>query len=48
MPFPDPAVVTGAFSFTVRYVSRRMVDECAGVRTLTGHPDRQALVSGLV
>ena len=32
---PDQAVITGAFSFTGRYVARLLLDEGVGVRTLT-------------
>ena len=35
MPHPDQAVVTGAFSYTGRYVARRLLEEGVGVRTLT-------------
>lgn len=40
MPPPDTAVVTGAFSYTGRYISRRLLDDGVRVKTLTGHPDR--------
>ena len=39
MPHPDSAVVTGAFSYTGRYVARRLIDQGVGFRTLTRHPD---------
>ena len=45
---PDSAVVTGAFSYTGRYVARRLLDEAISVRTLTRNPDREGLFSGLV
>ena len=45
---PDSAVVTGAFSYTGRYVARRLLDEGISVRTLTRNPDREGLFSGLV
>ncbi len=45
---PDTAIVTGAFSYTGRYVARRLLDEGVGVRTLTRNPDRQGLFGGLV
>ena len=45
---PDSAVVTGAFSYTGRYVARRLLDEGGSVRTLTRNPDREGLFSGLV
>ncbi len=34
-PHPDLAVVTGAFSYTGRYVARRLLDQGVHVRTLT-------------
>ena len=40
MPPRDTAVVTGAFSYTGRYISRRLLDDGVRVKTLTGHPDR--------
>ena len=48
MPHPDTAVVTGAFSYTGRYVSRRLLDEGVRVKTLTGHPDRRDPFGGRV
>ena len=33
-------VVTGAFSYTGKYITRRLLDMGRRVRTLTGHPDR--------
>jgi uncharacterized protein YbjT (DUF2867 family) len=33
-------VVTGAFGYTGRYITRLLLSEGARVRTLTGHPDR--------
>ena len=41
MPHPDLAVVTGAFSYTGRYVTRRLLDEDVRVRTLTRSPDAE-------
>ena len=38
---PDTAIVTGAFSYTGRYVARRLLDEGVSVRTLTRNPDRE-------
>lgn len=35
-------VVTGAFSFTGRYVAERLLERGRRVRTLTNHPDRSA------
>ena len=48
MPHPDTAVVTGAFSYTGRYVSRRLLDEGVRVKTLTGHPNRRDSFGGRV
>ena len=48
MPHPDTAVVTGAFSYTGRYVSRRLLDDGVRVKTLTGHPDRRDPFGGRV
>ena len=48
MPHPDIAVVTGAFSYTGRYITRRLLDEGVHVRTRTGHPDRQDPFGGQV
>ena len=42
------AVVTGAFSYTGRYIARRLLDAGVGVRTLTGHPDRPDPFGGRV
>lgn len=39
MPHPELAVVTGAFSFTGRYVARRLINQGVEVKTLTRHPD---------
>lgn len=33
-------VVTGAFGYTGRYITRRLLDRGLRVKTLTGHPDR--------
>ena len=40
MPHPDQASVTSAFSFTGRYVAKRLQDQGVGVRTITRNPDR--------
>ena len=45
---PDSAVVTGAFSYTGRYVARRLLDEGVSVRTLTRDPGRADPFGGLV
>ena len=47
MQHPDTAIVTGAFSYTGRYVARRLLDEGVGVRTLTRSPDRRDPFGGL-
>ena len=41
MPHPDLAVVTGAFSYTGRYVARRLLDQGVHVRTLTRSPNAE-------
>ena len=48
MPHPDSAVVTGAFSYTGRYVARRLIDQGVSVRTLSRHPDSRNDFGGLV
>ncbi len=48
MPHPDLAVVTGAFSYTGRYVTRRLLDQGVRVRTLTRSPDAEDLFGGRV
>ena len=48
MPHPDTAIVTGAFSYTGRYITRRLLDEGVRVRTLTGHPNRRDPFGGQV
>ena len=40
MPHPDFAVVTGAFSYTGKYVTQRLIEQGVRVRTLTRHPDQ--------
>ena len=47
-PHPDLAVVTGAFSYTGRYVTRRLLDEGVRVRTLTRSPDAEDPFGGRV
>jgi NADH dehydrogenase len=37
---PEVDVVTGAFGYTGRYVTARLLDSGRSVRTLTGHPNR--------
>ena len=41
MPHPDQAIVTGAFSYTGRYVARRLLAEGVGVGTLTRNLNRE-------
>ena len=48
MPHPDLAVVTGAFSYTGRYVAWRLLDQGVRVRTLARSPDRGDSFGGLV
>ena len=48
MPHPDLAVVTGAFSYTGRYVTRRLLDLGVRVRTLTRSPDAEDPFGGRV
>ena len=40
MPEPELHVVTGAFSYTGKYITRRLIADGIRVRTLTNHPDR--------
>ena len=47
-PHPDLAVVTGAFSYTGRYVTRRLLDQGVRVRTLTRSPDAENPFGGRV
>ena len=47
-PHPDLAVVTGAFSYTGRYVTRRLLDQGVRVRTLTRSPDAEDPFGGRV
>jgi uncharacterized protein YbjT (DUF2867 family) len=37
---PDVDVVTGAFGYTGRYITGRLLDSGRSVKTLTGHPNR--------
>ncbi len=41
MPHPDLAIVTGAFSYTGRYVARRLLDQGVHIRTLTRSPNAE-------
>ena len=45
---PELAVVTGAFSYTGRYVAKHLLDRGVGVRTLTRNPDREDPFGGRV
>jgi len=40
MPKPETSVVTGAFSFTGKYIARQLLALGVPVKTLTGHPHR--------
>ena len=48
MTHPNTALVTGAFSYTGKYIARRLLDAGVSVRTLTGHPDRADPFGGRV
>ena len=48
MPHPDTAIVTGAFSYTGRYVAVRLLAEGVSVRTLTNRPERDDPFEGQV
>ena len=48
MTHPDLAVVTGAFSYAGRYVTRRLLDQGVLVRTLTRSPDTENPFGGRV
>ena len=41
-------VVTGAFSYTGKYITRRLLDQGAQVITLTNHPNRPDPFAGRV
>lgn len=41
MDNPELNIVTGAFGYTGKYITRRLLSMGARVRTLTGHPNRQ-------
>jgi NADH dehydrogenase len=41
-------VVTGAFGYTGKYITQRLLDAGRRVRTITGHPDRENPFGGLV
>ena len=48
MSHPESAVITGAFSYTGRYVARRLLGEGVSVRTLTRSAGRESPFGGLV
>ena len=48
MQHPDTAIVTGAFSYTGRYVARRLLDQGFGVGTLTRNSGRTDPLGGRV
>ena len=48
MTHPDLAVVTGAFSYTGNYISRRLLKQGVRVRTLTRRPDQPNPFGGAV
>ena len=48
MSHPESAVITGAFSYTGRYVARRLLAGGVSVKTLTRRPDRRDPFGNLV
>ena len=48
MTTPELNVVTGAFSYTGKYIARRLLAMGKAVTTLTGHPDREDPFDGRV
>ena len=48
MPHPGEAVVTGAFSYTGRYVAERLLDEGVSVRTLTRSLEWENPIGGAI
>ena len=40
MPDDKLNIVTGAFGFSGKYITRKLLSKGERVRTLTGHPDR--------
>jgi NADH dehydrogenase len=48
MPTPELNVVTGAFGYTGKYITRRLLAMGKRVKTLTGHPNRQNPLGGQV
>jgi len=45
---PELNIITGAFSYTGRYITERLLAQGKRVRTLTGHPDRPNPFAGRV
>lgn len=48
MTAPELNVVTGAFSYTGKHITRRLLTKGSAVRTLTNHPDRDDPFGGRV
>ncbi len=48
MTEPQTDIVTGAFSYTGKYIARRLLANGRTVRTLTAHPDRPNEFGGTV
>ena len=48
MPYPGSAVVTGAFSYTGRYIAQRLLYQGVAVKTLTARPRTQDPFGGRV
>lgn len=48
MPIPEFNVVTGAFSYTGRYIARHLLSQGKRVKTLTAHPQRSNPFGGQV
>ncbi|GFP38028.1 hypothetical protein HKBW3S44_01708, partial [Candidatus Hakubella thermalkaliphila] len=42
METPELNVVTGAFGYTGKYITRKLLSRGKRVRTLTAHPARQS------
>ena len=48
LPHPDQAIVTGAFSYTGRYVAGRLLEEGVGLRTLNRNLQRENPFGGAI
>ena len=48
LPHPEQAVVTGAFSYTGRYIARHLLGQGVSVKTLTRNPGREDPFGGMV